>query len=450
MFNRNHVSVLAMLASISVLPFVACSDDAVSNPVPVATESSAAESSSSEEVLGSVSSSSEAVSSPEFSSDVILSSSTVSSASRIVNFERLSTCDAHNEGAVDSIWDGNDKYGFKINYYKCKNGYWYEAEPSVACDSAGVSVGSLCNVHSAQGGYWSGGGRGGRCYEYVGNGTWNKRDCLTPAKECNAENEWDTGKITYSNGYTEFFQCRHVVYSDIGGDLQEDKGFLWLSVNEADYNCRTGKNVEGDTCSFESQGEMQYYLFERGYWEQFNIDPKLGMCRIYNEDVPYEQHFKEFEGEYYYCDDGKWNPVKFVPRQYTDPRKEGLTDEEYDVLDLPKEAKVGDRAYGLLEYCAYGKKLNDFDSNVYDYCYSTNRYRYREDGSWTKETDEDLWGDDAYFDSEPCGDTTWCCAKTEGMKRSFFDYFREPGRTYQCVSGDVVLDKYLWNRFEKK
>jgi hypothetical protein len=441
MFKRNHVSVLAMLASF--LFFTACSDDAVSNPAPVATESSAAESSSSEVFSNPGSSNHEAL-----SSSLLSSSSEISSASKIVELARLSTCDAHNEGAVDSIWDGNAKYGFKIDYYKCKNGHWYEAEPSVACDSAGVSVGSLCNVHSAQGGYWGAGGRGGRCYEYVGTGTWNESKCLkAPAKECNAENEWSTGKITYSNGYTDFFQCEHVVYTDLSEELH-DEGFLWQSVNEAYYNCSTGKNVEGDTCSFESQGEKQYYLFEGGQWVQFNIDPKLGMCRIYN-DLPYELHFKEFEGEYYYCVDGKWNPIKLVPRQYTDPRKKGLTDEEYDVLDLPKEAKVGDRANGLLEYCGYGKTLDYFDSNVYDYCYSTNRYRYREDGSWTKETDEDLWEDDAYFGSKPCGDDTWCCAKTEGMKRNFFDYL-EPGKTYQCVSGEIVLDEYLWNRFEKK
>ena len=443
MSNRNHVSVLAMLASILILSFTACSDDAVNNPMHGAAESLATESSSSEAVSNPGSSNNEAL-----SSSLLSSSSAVSSASKIVELARLSTCDAHNEGAVDSIWDGNVKYGFKIDYYKCKNGHWYEAEPSVACDSAGVSVGSLCNVHSAQGGFFTHSGRGGRCYEYAGNGTWNESECLkAPAKECNAENEWSTGKITYSNGYTDFFQCEHVVYTDLSEELH-DEGFLWLSVNEAYYNCRTGKNVEGDTCSFESQGEKQYYLFEGGQWVQFNIDPKLGMCRIYN-DLPYEQHFKEFEGEYYYCVDGKWNPIKLVPRQYTDPRKKGLTDEEYDVLDLPKEAKVGDRANGLLEYCGYGKTLDYFDSNVYDYCYSTNRYRYREDGSWTKETDEDLWEDDAYFGSKPCGDDTWCCAKTEGMKRNFFDYL-EPGKTYQCVSGEIVLEEYLWNRFEKK
>lgn len=72
MFNRNYASVLAMLASISVLPFAACSDDAGSNPMPVAAgspviESSATESSSSEVVSNPVSSSSEAISSPKSS-----------------------------------------------------------------------------------------------------------------------------------------------------------------------------------------------------------------------------------------------------------------------------------------------------------------------------------------------------------------------------------------------
>lgn len=127
MFKRNHVSVLAMLASF--LFFMACSDDAVSNPAPVATESSAVESSSSEVISNPISSSEEASSSSE-----------ISSASRIVNLTQLSKCDAHNEGAVDSIWDGNAKYGFTINYYKCEKGNWYEAEPVAACDTAGVSV----------------------------------------------------------------------------------------------------------------------------------------------------------------------------------------------------------------------------------------------------------------------------------------------------------------------
>ena len=72
MFKRNHVFVLAMLASISVLPFAACSDDAGSNPMPVAAGSPAIESSATE------SSSSEVVSNPVSSSEVASSSSAIS------------------------------------------------------------------------------------------------------------------------------------------------------------------------------------------------------------------------------------------------------------------------------------------------------------------------------------------------------------------------------------
>ena len=64
MFKRNHVSVLAMLASFSLLPFSACSDDTGSNPMLVATESSAAESSSSEVFSNPGSSNHEALSRP--------------------------------------------------------------------------------------------------------------------------------------------------------------------------------------------------------------------------------------------------------------------------------------------------------------------------------------------------------------------------------------------------
>ena len=42
------------------------------------------------------------------------------------------------------------------------------------------------------------------------------------------------------------------------------------------------------------------------------------------------------------------------------------------------------------------------------------------------------------------------CAETEGMKRRIFEGFDEPERVYQCVSGEIKLVEYLWNRYEKK
>ena len=125
MFKRNHASVLAMLASISVLSFTACGDDAVNNPIPAATGSSAVESSSSvasssETGSGPVSSSSEAVSSPESSSNAASSSSEIlSSASTFIRrVEDFSECRADNEGAVDSV------LALYWTYYECKQGTW--------------------------------------------------------------------------------------------------------------------------------------------------------------------------------------------------------------------------------------------------------------------------------------------------------------------------------------
>lgn len=120
MFKRNHVSVLAMLASFSLLMFSACSDDAVSNPAPVATESSAVESSSSVAISSSESFSSEGVSRPESSSNAASSSSEIlSSASTFIRrVEDFSECRADNEGAVDSV------LALYWTYYECKQGTW--------------------------------------------------------------------------------------------------------------------------------------------------------------------------------------------------------------------------------------------------------------------------------------------------------------------------------------
>lgn len=109
MLKRNHVSVLAMLASFSLLPFTSCSDDAGSNPVPVATESS-----SSVAISSSESSSSEAVSRPK---------SSTSSGTSVYQVEDLPECKADNENVVDSVQVGPSEW----TYYECKQGTWNES-----------------------------------------------------------------------------------------------------------------------------------------------------------------------------------------------------------------------------------------------------------------------------------------------------------------------------------
>jgi len=158
------------------------------------------------------------------------------------------------------------------------------------------------------------------------------------------------------------------------------------------------------------------------------VDSVLGYCPQARTEWKYAQK----DEKYYYCDEGKWLEAGFVPHQYTDSRKEGLTDEEYDVLDLPKEASVGDRAGGLLENCFDNKKLelggpDEWRSETYDYCLSQNYYRYRKDGSWTLETEEDLINDK--HDSAPD-----CTPESEGAEYSYLPSSQFPGKNYKRIA----------------
>ena len=170
-----------------------------------------------------------------------------------------------------------------------------------------------------------------------------------------------------------------------------------------------GKNIAKEGLSFVFYGpleECSNCRFKSSCVDSLEIGRKYAITEVrdveqkcpIHEDAYYGQRFKESDGAFYYCDEGKWKPTKLIPQQYTDPRKKGLTDEEYDVLDLPKEASVNDRAAGLLEDCwdkdvLLAQKLehNDDIGFQYSYCLPQNYYRYREDGTWTLETtDEEI------------------------------------------------------------
>ena len=349
-------------------------------------------------------------------------------------------CNADSEGLVHVRVTGNPKYGQGYDFYRCEQGKWVERPAWVECDTAGVTEGELCRVQTRSPGMMGNTGTY-NCYKYAGNGTWNDVDCPTmPEKECNEENIGDKEKIAFTND-TLFYMC--------------SEGSKWAELSEGEYNCSTGNESVGDTCSFERDGEKKYFRYDSipeadSRWVEAAFDPELGFCT--ENDANYWARVYAKKGdEYYYCSGTAWVATNLVPRQETDPRKDGLTDEEYDVLDLPKDAKVGDRASGLLEYCEHNKTLGFDYPNVYDYCFSPNHYRYRGDGKWSRETIEDIHADDIDLDSLPCGGSTWCCMETEGMKqRANGYYFDEPEVIYQCISGETVLVERLWNRYEKK
>ena len=162
--------------------------------------------------------------------------------------------------------------------------------------------------------------------------------------------------------------------------------------------------------------DVYTYYYYSGNWLRSNVDPEFGYC----PSKDYEPFlYKKRGDEYYTCVYGEWKPAHLVPRQYTDPRKEGLTDEEYDVLDLPSEASVGDRVGGLLENC-----FNDESSASYYgtyFCLSQNYYLYGEDSTWTLETEE-------YEKYPPKPE---CTSESEGAEwRSKSDSY-EPGSIFK-------------------
>ena len=149
--------------------------------------------------------------------------------------------------------------------------------------------------------------------------------------------------------------------------------------------------------------------------------------------------------------------ASLVPHQYTDPRKEGLTDEEYDVLDLPKEASVGDRAGGLLENCYYNWEMplggpEEWRYETYDYCMSKNYYRYRKDDRWTLETEAE----------RETNESRWpeCTPGSEGVEYSYLPDSLYPGENNKRISVECEsetkcyckdeLVEYVFGRSQKK
>ncbi len=367
-------------------------------------------------------------------------------SARMLHFKK---CNSENEGLVESLATNsrNPKGGTGYDYYRCEQGSWVERPAWVKCDTAGVTEGALCRLQT----YFRGiqfGEDTWKCYKYAGNGSWNESSCPTePEKECNEENKDAKEKLAFTND-TLFYKC---------------SGTKWIETGLTEYNCSTGKETFGDTCSFEISGEKKYFRYDRnsegyGRWIEAAFDPEMGFCTLNSHDH-WDKEYGQKGDDYYYCsylNGTTWLQTDLVPRQYTDSRKEGLTDEEYDVLDLPKDATAGALVGGLLEECVHDRTFNYFETNgmedneTYDYCKPIHYYRYGDDGSWKEEIIYKSMG--FYFDkpnNEICGEDEMCCAETEGAKYLYSAESTGPELIYQCVSGESVFVEYA-GRYEKK
>lgn len=124
------------------------------------------------------------------SSVVAMSSSIASSSSSEYNmYEHCNTtlgivtddcfsseCNAENEGKVETLWLGNEKYGGN-SYYSCKKGSWVKGDISLTCDTAGVQVGDTCTTYPKLGIYtamYSIPGSNALKFIYKGNGVWKE------------------------------------------------------------------------------------------------------------------------------------------------------------------------------------------------------------------------------------------------------------------------------------
>ena len=350
-------------------------------------------------------------------------------------------CTAKNEGEVNVVWEGNAKYG-GYTYSRCEKGLWVGGDIRLTCDTAGVQVGDLChktgtmNIFRAS---MPNSGPPEYVFVYAGDGVWMEvQDYFEMTKKCTAENEGDKEKFVVGKGadvITSYYACSN-------GE--------WTKIYKKDYHCTTEKTVVGDTCSFESENGMQYYLFMHSdlqdidLWEESKVDPELGYCPMHYYSPFHEDWIYRKKGDkYYLCMYGEWLQKSLIPRQYTDSRKEGLTDEEFDMLDLPKDAKVGDRVGGLLESCWYNDELSIGGNYVkYSYCMPRNYYRYRGNGFWTAETGVDLHNDPRPSLAVPC------TAEREGVLTVFPPAPHDPGEVYRCTSGEYVLEEYIFGRTE--
>ena len=383
-----------------------------------------------------------------------------------VNDECLPACNDENEGKVETVWVGNPKYGYDT-FHKCQNGSWVKGDISLTCDTAGVAVGDTCKTYGSQDLFKSGFNPTSPEYVFVyaGDGVWTKVE--TENDSASVSKIGDVRSSVYTPvdphglnlGYSEW-TCF------INTEEGWDKIAFFIGSNEMtdacdDYAaiykaCNVTHPAVGDTCSFEFDGKMHYYAAvkakdgELNQWKECGYDSALGYCSEADEEK-----YRELNGKNYYCRYTEWIEVNLVPRQFTDSRKEGLTDEEFDVLDLPKDAKVGDRVGGLLEECWYNDELGVGGASLcpdigewkfagYSYCMPRNYYRYRENGSWTVETSEERENDPQFHAGE------LCTAEREGVETVFPPAPHDPGRIYKCTSGCDILEGYIFGRTEQK
>ena len=176
-------------------------------------------------------------------------------------------CNVENDGRVLSLWSGNSKYGH-MSYYKCQKDSWVKGDISLTCDTAGVAVGDTCVKQNSINIFQAGMNPTGEIVSFVykGNGVWTKVETedVPNIGDISSRQHRFVDPHGLSLGYSDW-TC--FINTEDGWD---NIAFFTTVPNEItnvceDYAiiykaCNVVRPALGDTCSFESDGKMRYYV----------------------------------------------------------------------------------------------------------------------------------------------------------------------------------------------
>lgn len=321
MLKRNHVSVLAVLASFSLLMFSACSDDAGSNPTPMATESSAVESSSSV-----------TISSSESSSNKVSSSS--AQENERPSLEKLNEkCIEQYDGVSIVAFDG-----VKTEYFCLGEAYGAGIKEVFSIlERAEISL-----------------------YSYAENG-WQE-------VKCNAENEGRKEIYGFRNMRLPgalYYKCADSQWVKIGADEYNGGSVSSKSSGTSVYQVEDLPKCKADNENFVDSvqvgpSEWTYYECKQGTWKESRYQRALRLlpkCDAEREGVvdtipvQLSDSASYYRNNYYFkCEQGTWidldrvAPLAAVVQAQCEENRNSVSLASYD--DVQTDYWCGDLVLG--------------------------------------------------------------------------------------------------------
>ena len=281
MKTYNKISAIAAMAAISMVSLAACSDDNSASPL-IDLSSSSDESALSSSSTPSVETESSSGGFVNLCEPLIegaitrfwvknegdrLKDACSEPLTVIGDGVYAEDCNEENNGRVLSLWNGNPKYGY-MTHYKCQKDSWVKGDISLTCDTAGVAVGDTCVKQYSINIFLAGMYPTGAVVSFVyqGDGIWTKVEMedVPNIGEISSRQHRFVDPHGLSLGYSDW-TC--FINTEDGWD---NIAFFTTVPNEItnvceDYAiiykaCNVVRPALGDTCSFESDGKMHYYV----------------------------------------------------------------------------------------------------------------------------------------------------------------------------------------------